>query len=214
MFFLIKRLLKGIFSWCLNVKFSLFGKSLKIGSRVKLFGSKLNGFNFINDDCRFLNSTLGQYSYISPQSIVINTHVGKYCSIGPGAKIGLGVHPLDGISTSPYIYNKELFKKSRKSDFKPVTIGHDCWIGANVCILGGIKVGNGVVIGAGAVVTKDIPDFAIVVGVPARVIKYRFNKDQIDKLLQSPWWEKSHNFIISNRKIFNNVELYLKGMKE
>ena len=70
-----------------------------------------------------------------------------------------------------------------------VEIGHDVWIGTNVTILPSVKIGNGAIIAAGAVVTKDIPDYAIVGGVPAKVLKYRFSDDEIKRLNQSKWWE-------------------------
>ncbi|MBU1390955.1 MAG: antibiotic acetyltransferase [Gammaproteobacteria bacterium] len=188
--FLILRVAKSIAYFSYIIFLSIFGRNIKIGRRVLIsLDSDLAGDNLINDDCRIISSSLGCYSYISPQSIIVNCKVGRYCSIGPGCKIGLGNHPLTEYSTSPYIYNDNLFKKRRDEDFSPVLIGNDCWIGANVLILGGITIGNGVIIGAGTIVTKSIPDFAIVVGSPGRVKRYRFDEETIKFINSSAWWD-------------------------
>lgn len=163
---------------------------VRVGRRVFVSGRfVVLGNNFINDDCRLLDVTIGRHTYFSPQSIVVNSTIGNYCSIGPGVKIGLGVHPLVRMSTSPFLYNDTIFSKKRAEDFDPVIIGHDVWIGANALLLGGIKVGNGAIIGAGSVVTRDIPRFAIVVGVPAKVVRYRFDENMQNAISESSWWD-------------------------
>ena len=85
-----------------------------------------------------------------------------------------------------------------------MNIGNDVWIGANAMILGGITIGDGAIIGAGAVVTKDIPPYAIVGGIPARIIRYRFPNDVINALLSSQWWNLSENILKSNIKVFQS----------
>ena len=134
------------------------------------------------------------YSYISRNSYVKNTDIGKFCSIGPNFCCGLGIHPTNGISTSPMFYSTlkqngfSLTEVDKVVESKQIIIENDVFIGANVTVLDGVKIGNGAIIGAGAVVTKDIPPYAIAVGVPARVVKYRFEKDQIEKLQKVGWW--------------------------
>lgn len=85
---------------------------------------------------------------------------------------------------------------------KKVIIGNDVWIGSHALILGGVKIGDGAVIGAGAVVTKDVPPYAVVGGVPARIIKYRFSQEIIDKLLEIKWWNLPENILKENIKLF------------
>lgn len=92
---------------------------------------------------------------------------------------------------------------------KLVTIGNDVWIGTRVIIMGGVKIGNGAVIGAGAIVTKDVPDYAIAVGVPAKVVKYRFSPDIIEKLLELQWWNLSEEELKENIKEFQRNSINL-----
>ena len=91
-----------------------------------------------------------------------------------------------------------------------VIIGNDVWIGAHTTIVNGVRIGTGAVIGAGAVVTKDIPPYAIVVGNPAHVIKYRFSEDVIHKLLAIKWWNWSPEKILANEKLFLNIEKFIE----
>lgn len=189
MSFIIKQFIKHLISLIRKSYFQLSGKDIKIGKYVYLSNdSTLFGKNLINDGCRIISTNIGKYSYVSPNSILTNCNIGRYTSIGPGCKIGLGIHPIDSPSTSPHLYNKTLHKRRRDADFQETVIGHDCWIGANACILGGVKIGNGVVIGAGAVVTKNMPDYAIAVGVPAKIIRYRMTQEEREKLIKCEWW--------------------------
>ncbi|PMO38735.1 hypothetical protein BCT09_09235 [Vibrio splendidus] len=162
------------------------------------------------DYCRIFNSKVSSYSYVAPYSIMIDCSVGKYTSIGPGCRIGLGIHPVNELSTSPYLYNDNIFKKKNNSDFQNVIIGNDVWIGANVLIMGGVTIGHGAVIGAGAVVTKNLPPYSISIGVPAKTVKYRFDDSTINDLLRKPWWDLEHDIIIRHKQDFRCVEKYLK----
>ncbi len=90
-------------------------------------------------------------------------------------------------------------------------IGNDVWIGSNVLIIGGIKIGDGAIVAAGAVVTKDVPPYAIVGGIPARIIRFRFDKEQINKLLELKWWNKDDDWLIKNNYLFCNVEMFFEN---
>lgn len=143
------------------------------------------------------SSEIGDYTYIAQNSHISISKIGKFCSIGPNLLCGWGVHPTNGISTSPMFYSTmkqngmTLSAENKIEERKGITIGNDVFIGANVTILDGVTIGDGAVIGAGAVVSKDIPPYAVAVGCPIRVIRYRFDQKTRDKLLDIKWWNFS-----------------------
>ena len=120
--------------------------------------------------------------------------IGKYCSIGSGAVFmmaGNQGHRVDWVSTFPFYYQANIFKTSQNA-YKKVgntVIAHDVWIGSEAMIMAGVSIGSGAVVAARAVVTKDVPPYAIVGGNPAKVIKYRFDEKTITKLLTLKWWD-------------------------
>lgn len=142
----------------------------------------------------------GAFSY-SNSVLPQRTMVGRYCSIGEGCTVMGFEHPLGHISTHLFTYRRyftddiaERFGRAPEPPpFQPdrgaVTIGNDVWIGQNALLRPGITIGNGAVIAAGAVVTKDVPPFAIVGGTPARVIRYRFAPEVIARIEAAAWWQ-------------------------
>lgn len=160
--------------------------------------------------------SLGDYSYVAKNSSITNTEIGKFTSIGPNFSAGLGIHPTNGISTSPMFYSTAkqngitLTQKNKIEESKPITIGNDVFIGANVTVLDGVSIGDGAVVGAGAVVNKDIPPYAIAVGVPARVVKYRFEKDQIEKLQKVGWWNFEEAKLRDIERCFFDLNIFIE----
>lgn len=149
----------------------------------------------IYDGCIVLNTSVGHYTYIQRLSTIQNANIGNYCSIGPGVRIGLGQHPIDRFSSSPVFYSlRNCFKipippdQLAVDEYKPVHIGHDVWIGAGVMVMDGVNIGNSAVIAAGAVVTRDVPAFAVVGGCPARLIKMRLSEKTQQALEASDWF--------------------------
>lgn len=141
--------------------------------------------------------TVGRYSYgdiLKPGLLPPGTVVGRYASIGTGLIVRRRDHPLERPSLHPFFYNSRLglLKQDTIQNDRdnPLTVGHDAWIADRVTILSGCRqIGNGAVIAAGAVVTRDVPAYAIVAGVPARVIRMRFDDRRISAIEASRWWE-------------------------
>ena len=128
-----------------------------------------------------------------------NVKIGRYCSVAKHVDIGLLQHPVNWLSVTPRQYYRNFSGWSsfagKKMAVKPfdgesgmTEIGNDVWIGDRVVIMSGVKIGDGAIIAAGAVVTKDVPPYAVVGGIPARVIKYRFDESTIRRLLDLQWW--------------------------
>lgn len=159
------------------VKNCTLARHIYIGEKAVCYDSKIEG-----------------YTYIGPSTVLTHTNVGKYCSISSDCVIGMGEHPTDTVSTSPVFYSrnnclKTCFTEIPFEEYKNTIIGNDVWIGSHVMVKCGVTIGNGAVIAAGAVVTHDVEPYAIVGGVPARMIKYRFDADTRVQLQEIAWWE-------------------------
>lgn len=145
---------------------------------------------------KIIRSNISEYSYVGIGTTVIDTQIGTFCSIASKVFIGLESHSMDCISTSP-IFSERInalgyswCKKDTYNHSAKTIIGHDVWIGYKALVKGGVKIGNGAIVAAAAVVTKDVPNYAIVAGVPARIIRYRFPDEVIECLERIKWWEK------------------------
>ena len=162
------------------------------------------------------NVQVGAYSYVAKNSSITNCSIGKFCSIGPNFCCGLGIHPTNGISTSPMFYSPSkvngatLVTNPKVEESKHSTIGNDVFIGANVTILDGVTIGNGAVIGAGAVVSKDIPPYAIAVGSPIRIIRYRMTEEQIAALQRIQWWNWEDDRLQEVEKMFEDIDGFIE----
>ncbi len=159
------------------------------------------------------NIEIGAHTYINGGHIY-NGKIGKFCSIGYGVTIGPGEHHLNRISTFPI--SSRLLEKYDYSEFKDkgiTEIGNDVWIGNNVIIMQGVKIGDGAVLAAGSVVTKDIPPYVIAGGVPASFIRSRFSDKVIEKLLELKWWNHSLKWIIEHIDIFHKDYFDLEDIR-
>jgi len=168
----------------------------------------------INRGVKVVNSMVDRYSYVGGGSWVVGADIGSFCSIACDVYIGLAGHTLDFLSTSPIfteVHNGTGYTWVDNNMFayknKRTIIGSDVWIGHGAKILSGISVGYGAVIAAGAIVTKNIPPYAIVGGVPAKIIRYRFSDSIISQLLDVKWWEWPEEKIKSNISIFNKSKI-------
>jgi acetyltransferase-like isoleucine patch superfamily enzyme len=144
---------------------------------------------------KYHNIEIGKYSYggcFNPNNIRAFTKIGRYCSFTENVYIFNADHPFTCKSTHPFFYYPQMgYVKTEQILRRSIEIGNDVWVGQNVIILPSVtNIGDGVVLGAGTIVTKNVPDFAIVVGNPGKVIKYRFPEQTILKLKQERWWDK------------------------
>jgi acetyltransferase-like isoleucine patch superfamily enzyme len=158
---------------------------------------------------------IGNHTYIARNSIVHLTTIGNFCSIGPNFICGYGIHPVNGISTSPEFYSTmkqtgHTFSSTDKiEEVRPIVIGNDVFIGMNVSVLDGVTIGDGAVVAAGAVVVADVPPYAIVGGVPAKIIKYRFEEETRNKLIKIKWWDFPEEKLQQVEIDFFNVEKFI-----
>lgn len=155
---------------------------------------QFEGFNRLTGHAVLQDSRLGSGSYVN--SARLNTaRVGRFCSIGIDALVGLGDHPVDRIATHPAFYSPHdpiglrWVTESSVNEQSLLTIGNDVWIGARAIVLGGLKIGDGAIVAAGAVVTKDVERYSIVAGTPARTIRMRFDQETCKQLIDMRWWD-------------------------
>lgn len=162
-------------------------------------------------------SSIGDYTYIAQNSFISMTTIGKFCSIGPNLVCGWGIHPTDGISTSPMFYSTReqngitLSNTDKIEERKPISIGNDVFIGANVTVLDGVTIGDGAIIGAGAVVSKYIPPYAIAVGCPIKIIRYRFDEEKIKALRKIEWWNFDEEQLKQVEELFFDVDKFIQN---
>ena len=188
--------------------------------------SKIGRYNVLFPKCTLINSSIGDHTYIQKESMLFMCDVGKYCSIAMKVYVGLPQHELSMVSSHPAFYLRDtpLVKIYSKQNIgiphARTLLGNDVWIGHGALIMSGITIGNGAVIAAGAVVTVDIPDYAIVGGVPAKLIRYRFDKDTISSLLLTKWWDldeewiENHIYLFTDTKKLLNVLAPLRNVKK
>jgi virginiamycin A acetyltransferase len=195
-----------LFSFFSNIlKYANIKVDVTLGRHVKLYSVH-----------ELYSVEIGDYTYVAPNSFICCAKIGKFCSIGPNVVCGLGIHPTNGISTSPMFYSTfkqngiSLSQDNKTTEILDVVIGNDVFIGANVTILGGVKIGDGAVIGAGAVVSKDIPAYAVAIGVPIKIVKYRFDEEIIKQLLTVKWWDWPEDRLQLIERNFFQLDDFLK----
>jgi acetyltransferase-like isoleucine patch superfamily enzyme len=165
------------------------------------------------------NTEMGKYSYCGYDCEIINAKIGNYTSIANNAVIGGANHPMNWVGMSPVFYAGRDSVKKKFSEFKldqpkETHIGNDVWIGRSAIVLGGVKINDGAVVGAGAVVTKEVPHYAIVAGNPAKIIKYRFDEDTIQQLTKINWWSFSDAELSRFAHTITDVNLFIDAISK
>lgn len=169
----------------------------RIHPTAELKGCRIGRYASVGERTILREVTIGDFSYFERHAEAIYTEIGKFCSIAANTRINALEHPLGRatmhkVSYRPNEYFRYLgvdqpFRERRRQ--KQVRIGHDVWIGHGAVILPGIHIGNGAVVGANSVVTRDVPTYAIVVGAPAKTIRSRFSDDVAARLAEMAWWD-------------------------
>lgn len=211
--FPIAHYIKGIFKNLVNPRISLFSV---ISANVMVDKTV-----YIYRGVKAKNSKIGAHSYIAANTDIENAVIGKYCSIADHCRVGMSGHSLSYLSTSPIFtqvvnalqerwIDKDVFE--HKSEDEITVLGNDVWVGSHVLINGGVTVGDGACIAAGAVVVKDVPPYAIVGGVPAKIIRYRFSEDVIAKIEEVKWWNLPENVLKEKIKLFQSEDLTIETL--
>lgn len=166
-----------------------------------LRNAKLGRFTEIKERVAFSDSELGEYSYVERQAEVIYAKIGKFCCIAANTRINALEHPLERVSQHKMTYraNEYFLGAKLDSEFrarrqgKPVETGNDVWIGHGAIIKPGVKIGHGAVVAAGAIVTRDVLPYAIVAGVPAKFLRWRFDPKISERIITLAWWDWEHD---------------------
>ena len=192
------------------------------------FSVKCEGKNAFGKNSSIVGSKIGFASYIAEGAKLAKAHIGRYCSIGQNVNCIFGKHPANTfVSTHPSFFalktpvgftyaDKQYFEEFAKphENGYTITIGNDVWIGANVSLMDGITIGDGAIVAANALVTKDVEPYTIVGGVPAKPIKKRFTEGQIEFLMTLKWWEKPTAWIEEHASYFRNIEALEKYLNK
>lgn len=220
-------LLKKCFFYINRIRLNISRKHIRVGMGASVYReTSFLGYNTIEKNTVF-KGRIGHDSYIGCDSYIFAV-IGNYSSVGDRVHCVFAAHPSSVfVSTSPVFYSTakqtgRTFVKEQKfeeillhqDENVPVIIGNDVWIGSDVTFVGRIKIGDGAIVAAGAVVTNDIPPFTIVGGVPAKEIKKRFTDYDIEFLLDIRWWDQDISWIEKYREYFSDISLFKKVLKE
>lgn len=162
-------------------------------------------------------SSLGRYSYIDADSRVHLAEIGNFCSIANRVSIGPPNHPTHTRTSShPAFYlnrpewGYSFVQDDNHMEYRPTVIGNDVWIGVGATILGGLCVGDGCIVGAGSVVTRDLEPFSIAVGAPARILRARFSERQVAAIKKVAWWNRDEAWLSNNSDLMHNVDALVR----
>jgi acetyltransferase-like isoleucine patch superfamily enzyme len=168
---------------------------------------------------RLVEAQVSDYSYVQARTQIFNAKIGPYCSIAPDVVIGLIDHPTHFISSSPVFYdNKQPLPNAfidaplAEARLPRTVVGADVWIGQRAMIKAGVTIGAGAVVGAGTFVIKDVPPYSIVAGVPAKVLRMRFEPPVINGLLRTNWWRLSDKTLIELAPYFDNPQEFISAV--
>lgn len=196
----------------------IWAKLLKKIRGCAIIDSSIHKTAKVEAGSHIVNATIGKYSFCGYDCTIVNCYIGAFCSIAGDVFIGGAMHPIAWASTSPVFYKgrDSIKKKFAEHTFENCTkthIGNDVWIGEKVLIKQGVKIGNGAIIGMGSVVTKDVGDYMIVAGSPAKVIRPRFDEGTVKSLLKIKWWEFSDKQLHEFAPYITNPDIFIEAIE-
>jgi acetyltransferase-like isoleucine patch superfamily enzyme len=193
----------------------VLAKSLKKLRLAAVTNSTVHPTSKLESGTNFHSSSMDRHSFCGYDCEVYCADIGAFTSIANGVAIGGGRHPMEWVGMSPVFYEgrdsiKAKFSTHVREPAARVAVGHDVWIGRSAIVLPGVQIGNGAVVGAGAVVTKPVPPYAIVAGNPARLLRYRFSESIIARLDSTQWWALDDDALRRLGPYFNDVDKFLE----
>ena len=190
-----------------------------IGYMSIVDGTNLWNYTTIKTEVILRNSEIWDYTYVSHGSNISFTKIGKFCSIWQNFKAWLWKHPTNFVSTHPAfvsIAKQCWFTFADKNYFQErdvITIGNDVWIWTNVTILDGVTIWDGAILWAWCIVTNNVEPYSIVVGIPAKTLRFRFDESDINFLMEFKWWDKDVEWIQKYYKDFHDIKVFIKNYK-
>ena len=222
----MKKIIKKIYILLRLFYYNINKRSVHISSTINS-STQIDIYSKIYRGTSFQNGVLGSYSYIGWDCILDNVEIARFSSVAPGVIVIYGRHPVSNfVSTSPIFYSsqsqcgykwldKDYFSENKLVKNRSAIIGSDVWIGQNVSLIEGITIGDGAIVGAGAVVSKDVLPYEVVAGVPARHVKFRYDKYTRDSLVKLKWWDMDLEFIKNNKHQFvKDPSCFIKWLRE
>lgn len=188
-----------------------------ISERALVSECSLGKFTEIAEEVKITESSLGDYSYVMERCEIIYSNIGKFVNIASDVRINPGNHPMEWVSQHHFLYRAEKygFQEQSSEDFfdwrryQRVTMGHDVWVGHRAILMPGIRIGNGAVIGAGSLVTKDVAPYTIVAGAPAVKVRKRFPEHIWQAVEEVCWWDWDHATLKERLPDFRDLRRFL-----
>lgn len=216
---MLRTLYKYLRNYIYKSKFRLQNKNIYLLEKSVIDKKcTFEGHNLVGRNTMLLNCHLGVGTYISENVVLKGVKIGKFCSLGSRIFNTAGNHPSSiYVSTHPAFFStrqqagftfsdKNFFEELKFVENFLVKIGNDVWIGDDVTIQDGVTIGDGAIIGAKSLVTRDIEPYTVNVGIPCKPVRYRFNKEEIEFLLNYKWWERDFDWLQKHSHLFQNID--------